>query len=315
MNRDIFCKNCKYYRNDPNFRYPIGKNTGMDIHTTCECQYNIDTHYGRKDPRKYISSPSIINRCHDCTWYEKLKKLETYLWDSDLSFPKKYKDHGQGTFNINPEGGIDGFYIGNKTLKEIILETSTKDVDEIKEEVAEHETKINNLIVNVENHSTEINNINNSINVLNNKVNTLEDKTEDQEEKINQIEEKVSDIEDEIDVQDTKIDTIETKVNVQNTKIENITAKVEEDDNRITALENRVDGHDTELENLKEKVENNTEKIEQHDNKINQLNTLVINGNIRMNEMEDRLDVIDERVDVFWEGRFSLDCGNSASNE
>ena len=95
MNRDIFCKNCRFYRNDPNFRYPIGKNTGTDVHTVCDCQYNIDTHYGKKDPRRYISSPSIINRCHDCMWFEKVKRLDTYLWDSNLSIPKKYKDHGQ----------------------------------------------------------------------------------------------------------------------------------------------------------------------------------------------------------------------------
>lgn len=32
----------------------------------------------------------------------------------------KYSSHGQGTFNINPVGGLDGFYIGEKTLSEAI---------------------------------------------------------------------------------------------------------------------------------------------------------------------------------------------------
>ncbi len=142
MNRDIFCKNCKYYRKDPNFRYPIGKNTGTDINTTCESQYNIDTHYGKKDPRKYISSPSIINRCHDCMWFENIKRMDTYLWNSDLSFPKKYKDHGQGTFNINPKDGSDGFYVGEKTLTEIIIETMQEEIDSLKERITILESKI-----------------------------------------------------------------------------------------------------------------------------------------------------------------------------
>lgn len=151
MNRDIFCKNCRYYHKDPYFRYPIGKNTGTDVDTTCECQYNIDTHFGKKDPRRYISSPSIINRCHDCMWFEKIKKLDTYLWDSNLSYPKKYKDHGQGTFNINPEGGPDGFYIGDKTLKEIIIESASQDVKDLKERMDKVEEDVEKQNDNIDN--------------------------------------------------------------------------------------------------------------------------------------------------------------------
>ena len=32
----------------------------------------------------------------------------------------KYNSHGPGTFNINPGGGVDGFYIGEQTLSQVI---------------------------------------------------------------------------------------------------------------------------------------------------------------------------------------------------
>ena len=179
MNRDIFCKNCKYYRNDPNFRYPIGKNTGTDVHTVCDCQYNIDTHYGKKDPRRYISSPSIINRCHDCMWFEKIKRLDTYLWDSNLSIPKKYKDHGQGTYNINPENGIDGFYIGDKTLKEIILDVQSQDVKDLKDRVDKIEVKVDQQDDKIIQLKNIVYDGNEKINEMDSKINKVKEKVQD----------------------------------------------------------------------------------------------------------------------------------------
>ena len=35
---------------------------------------------------------------------------------SQLVLEHMYKSHGKGTYNINPENGIEGFYIGEKTL-------------------------------------------------------------------------------------------------------------------------------------------------------------------------------------------------------
>ena len=197
MNREIFCKNCKFYRNDPNFKYPKDKNTGSDVHTTCNCQYNIDTHYGYKDPRKYISTPSIINRAHDCTWFIKYVKLNTYLWDHDTTVPKKYKDHGEGSFNINPLDGIDGFWIGNKNLREWISEGESGDIQDlrrrvnaIEEEIScltQIKTDIQDLKNKVQTNTQNIVTISGNVQTLSNKVNRIETK-------VNQVDEKVEDI-------------------------------------------------------------------------------------------------------------------------
>lgn len=43
-----------------------------------------------------------------------------YTWNGDGTRTKPYFSHGKGTFNVNPIGGTDGFYIGEKKLSEVI---------------------------------------------------------------------------------------------------------------------------------------------------------------------------------------------------
>lgn len=52
----------------------------------------------------------------------------------------EYKDHGEGTFNINPEGGPDGFYIGNTNL-------STHINSKIENELEEYWCKWDNTVL------------------------------------------------------------------------------------------------------------------------------------------------------------------------
>lgn len=43
-----------------------------------------------------------------------------YSWNGDSKRTEPYVSHGKGTYNINPEGGLDGIYVGEKTLSEVI---------------------------------------------------------------------------------------------------------------------------------------------------------------------------------------------------
>jgi hypothetical protein len=45
----------------------------------------------------------------------------SYVW-SGVKSVDSYKSHGSGTFNINPVSGLDGIYIGEDTLKNLITE-------------------------------------------------------------------------------------------------------------------------------------------------------------------------------------------------
>lgn len=43
-----------------------------------------------------------------------------FAWNGDTERTEPYVSHGKGTFNVNPVGGSDGFYVGEKKLTEVI---------------------------------------------------------------------------------------------------------------------------------------------------------------------------------------------------
>lgn len=51
-----------------------------------------------------------------------------FAWNGDVSKTEEdpYKSHGPGTFNINPLGGLEGFYIGEETLAAILTNKADK---------------------------------------------------------------------------------------------------------------------------------------------------------------------------------------------
>ena len=49
-----------------------------------------------------------------------------YSWNGDGTRTEPYFSHGEGTFNVNPAGGLGGFWIGEQTL-EAIINAAVKD--------------------------------------------------------------------------------------------------------------------------------------------------------------------------------------------
>lgn len=49
-----------------------------------------------------------------------------FAWNGDDERTNPYLSHGPGTFNINPVGGTDGFYIGEQTLAAILTNKADK---------------------------------------------------------------------------------------------------------------------------------------------------------------------------------------------
>ena len=47
-----------------------------------------------------------------------------FSWSGDTKRTEPYISHGKGTFNVNPVGGSDGFYVGEKKLTEVISEAT-----------------------------------------------------------------------------------------------------------------------------------------------------------------------------------------------
>ena len=49
-----------------------------------------------------------------------------FAWNGDYERPSPYTSHGPGTYNINPIGGLNGFYIGEQTLSAILANKANK---------------------------------------------------------------------------------------------------------------------------------------------------------------------------------------------
>lgn len=49
-----------------------------------------------------------------------------YSWNGDGTRAEPYVSHGKGTYNINPEGGLSGFYIGEQKLSEVMANKADK---------------------------------------------------------------------------------------------------------------------------------------------------------------------------------------------
>ena len=77
-----------------------------------------------------------------------LSNEEAFVWSGAQDEPIVYKDHGQHTFNINPDNGISGFYIGDKSLSFYIdgISTSVAEDYATKVEVSAISTELTNDI-------------------------------------------------------------------------------------------------------------------------------------------------------------------------
>lgn len=171
---NIFCENCRFYGNDPKFRYPQYKNTGTDRTTFCKCPKNINPNANPHSPARFISTPSIINRNNDCGWFISKSKCETYVWSHRRC--GNYEGGGPGTFSVDPVNGAKGFYIGNKTLIDIVQEAAGVS-DDVKE-------KIENIENDLQGINSDIDVINNQIDINNNKIATIIKNNSDIEERL-----------------------------------------------------------------------------------------------------------------------------------
>lgn len=66
-------------------------------------------------------------------YYAHTKEQDSYAfaWNGDETRTSPYESHGSGTFNINPKGGLDGFWIGEQTLSGIISDGVTNKADKV----------------------------------------------------------------------------------------------------------------------------------------------------------------------------------------
>lgn len=67
--------------------------------------------------------------CSHAEGYKAQTKTEddyAYSWNGDSKRTEPYSSHGKGTYNVNPEGGLSGFYIGEQKLSEVMAGKADK---------------------------------------------------------------------------------------------------------------------------------------------------------------------------------------------
>lgn len=81
--------------------------------TTASGNYSHAMGNGTKANGHYSKADGINSQTKETDYY-------SFAWNGDGTRSESYYSHGKGTFNINPVGGTDGIYIGEKKLSEVI---------------------------------------------------------------------------------------------------------------------------------------------------------------------------------------------------
>lgn len=66
-----------------------------------------------------------------------------YSWNGDSTITEPYLSHGKGTFNVNPVGGLDGIYVGEQKLSDVMAGKADK-------------TALDDLVAKVDNANTAL---------------------------------------------------------------------------------------------------------------------------------------------------------------
>ena len=78
----------------------------------------------------YTTASGLCSHAEGYLSQTKEDDIYAFAWNGDDSKTEEdpYKSNGPGTFNINPLGGLDGFYIGEQTLAAILLGSVTNKI-------------------------------------------------------------------------------------------------------------------------------------------------------------------------------------------
>ena len=90
---------------------------------------NTSSAYGRFSHAEGIGTFAIGDYSHSAGASSIASNKFSYVWqgvESANNLTSAYVSHGDGTYNINPVGGIDGFWVGEKTMRKHISDEIEK---------------------------------------------------------------------------------------------------------------------------------------------------------------------------------------------
>ena len=75
---------------------------------------------------EYTTAAGYCSHAEGLRAYTKEQDKYAFAWNGDVTRTTPYESNGPGTFNINPAGGLNGFYIGEQTLYAILTNKADK---------------------------------------------------------------------------------------------------------------------------------------------------------------------------------------------
>lgn len=83
---------------------------------------------GRGSHAEGTITTALGSGSHTDGFNSRTREIDSYAfsWNGDITRADPYESHGEGTFNINPAGGLGGFYIGEQTLAGILTNKADK---------------------------------------------------------------------------------------------------------------------------------------------------------------------------------------------
>ena len=87
--------------------------------TTASGNYSHTEGVGTTASGNYSHAEGVLSQT-------RAEDLFAFAWNGDDEIGEPYTSNGPGTFNINPKGGLDGFYIGKRKLNTILTNKADK---------------------------------------------------------------------------------------------------------------------------------------------------------------------------------------------
>lgn len=268
----------------------------------------------------------------------------SFIWNgsSIYSYNDRYKSHGPGSFQVNPENGLSGFWIGEQNMAQLLdkLYIDSKKVDSLSiehisqddyHELVTTDSVLSNVLYivssdNLNAYGEQIKNVADGIDLSDavnlGQVNSLiAEKTDEITTDINELEEQINDAEDNINILTGNVSTLTTKTNTLITDVSTAKTNISNLTNKTTTLEEDVADLKTTDEELSSKIDNkvlinglSSEQLEVKHISQDDYNDLVVNDATLSNTIyivsSDTLDMYGEQIKNLADGTETTDAVN-----
>ena len=196
------------------------------------------------------------------------------------------------------------WYLIKKTipkLEELINGSSSKELEEIK-------NQLQNALLDIENLKSQLNSIDGKIDTTNENVSTLQNNFQTLSNTINNLSQSLTTLQQTVSTNSSNISNLTNSVNTNSSDIDSLNNSVSEMALNMQNLSNSVSSNTSKLNNLETTVSSNSSKIQQNETSISTLQSKITTIENVNNEQETKISSLQSSVS-------SIESTNSQQNE